>query len=773
MLYTTHDDKPGKRPRTGAAARVAAVTMLMAGLLVALAGQNVAGAVGHAAPMSRWTQVNKHEPDRSYWETARDAARVGRSADPKGVFRSFFRIDTSKTNGSRIHKAEFDVSVDTSKPCSPTTLELWAVRPIDPAQPLTWNNSRDAWLGDAPLATSSGDACGGGLLRLEFASDALKALAQRAADERSGFVTLGVKLRNEHLPKGMALKPESAFLTVEYNNPPTVTRVSTSYPSRCGTAEAPTPLNDGRVRQFSGASSDPESSDGITTRLEILRADGSLAYATEVGPIGSGAFSWSELPEGVLVDGQTYHYHAQARDALDVGPSTPDCYFTVDAVRPGVPRISSADFPDGEPVIPARTTGTVTLRAAAGDTDVAEFMYGFKAERVTHRIKAAPDGSAVLPVTVFEDPITHVASARLYVRAVDRAGNVSDLTPSWGLSALDNPAPRAHVPEDMNGDGRSDVTLFMDHDFGGRRIWNVTARDGGFYQGTVVMDAGISSGGLAPLRYVRGDFDGDGRTDVATFTQAPGDRAQLSVYPSDGHGYAGRNTWDSGSAAWPLSTLRMFSGDFTGDGKADVAVQRPADGGGWQVTVFPGGALNAPVVWYTSPGDPAKANLVAGDFDGDGRTDLAELRDEGDCHANLTVHRSTGSAFDAGASTWDGPFCTGRSTPVAADVDGDGKADVVAMYDHGGGDTAMVVFGSTTGFAPHDWWRRTGEFDPAKSVLTTGDFDKDGKADVAVVTANAPGESQLWTLRSTGTAFGARVLGWQEVTGGVPTRPNG
>ncbi|GAA4543341.1 FG-GAP repeat domain-containing protein [Amycolatopsis samaneae] len=771
MLHTEHD-QAGKRSRAGALARVGAVALLMAGLLVAVAGQHVAGAVGHAAPMSRWTQVNEREPDRSYWDSARDAARVGRSADPKGVFRSFFRIDTSKANGSRIHRAEFDVSVDTARPCSPTTLELWAVRPIDSARPVTWRNSRDAWLGGAPLATTSADACGGGTLRLEFASDALKALAQRAADERSGFVTLGLKLRNEQLPKGMALKPESAFLSLEYNNPPTVTRVSTSYPSPCGTAEAPTPLNDGRVRQFSGATADPESSDSVTTRLEILRADGTLAYASEVGPIGAGAFSWSQIPEGVLVAGQTYHYHAQARDALDTRPSTTDCFFTVDAVRPGVPRISSTDFPDGEPVLPARTTGTVTLRAAAADTDVAEFMYGFQAERVTRRIKAAPDGSAVLPVTVFEDPITHVASARLYVRAVDRAGNVSDLTPSWDLAALANPAPPSHVPEDMNGDGRADVTLFMDHDFGGRRIWNVTARDGGFHQGTVVMDAGVTMGGPGPLRYVRGDFDGDGRTDVATLTQAFGDRAQLSVYPSDGHGYAGRNTWDSGAEAWPLSGLRVFAGDFTGDGKADVAVQRPAEGG-WQVTVFPGGALNAPVTWYTSPGDPARANLVAGDFDGDGRADLAELRDGGDCRASLTVHRSTGSAFEAGVSTWEGPFRADRSTPVAADIDGDGKADLVAMYDHGGGDTAMVVFGSANGFAPRDWWRRTGELDPAKSVLTTGDFDRDGKADVAVVTANAPGDTQLWTLRSDGTAFGDRVLGWQEATGGVPVRPNG
>ncbi|EWM17979.1 hypothetical protein [Kutzneria sp. 744] len=98
------------------------------------------------------------------------------------------------------------------------------------------------------------------------------------------------------------------------------------------------------------------------------------------------------LLAGALTDGPVYRYHAQARDALDPGPSTSDCYFTVDSVRPHTPTVSSTDFPpEGEPAIMARTTGTVTVRLAGGDTDVDTFLWGMQQDALVNRI-AVGDG---------------------------------------------------------------------------------------------------------------------------------------------------------------------------------------------------------------------------------------------------------------------------------------------------------------------------------------------------------------------------------------------
>jgi hypothetical protein len=692
--------------------RVAAPVVALLCLLTAALLPVTAEAAQTSGPLRSWTQVNRARPDTSYWTTDRSAARVGSTDD--GLWRSFFQLDVQAINGSIVHGAEFHIRPDRSRPCVPTVVDLWAARPIDPAKPLTWNNSKNYWLGDAPLATAVDPDCSG---RLEFASDALTKLAQQAADRKTGIVTVGLRAHDESVP-GTAFLPDDfnlpTGLSTEYNNPPVVAELNTVRPMACGTAVAPTLVSS--AGQFRARVADADR-DSVIVRLEVLRADSSIAYAAEAGPVAPGPLLWADVPAGTYTDGEVYHFHAQARDALDAGPSTPDCYFTVDSVDPGLATISSTDFPDGEPVTMARTTGTVTLHAPAGDTDVVSFRWDFQAERMANRIDAGPDGTAVLPLTVAD-------RARLYVQAVDRAGNLGPVTDSWSLEMLPNPAPPSHVRGDVTGDGRPDVTMALDNG----DVWTFVAKDGGFHRGTDGFDYDLpGNSGPVPGPYARGDFNGDGTTD-AVYVQ--GNR--LNMLASNGNGYGAFNL---ASVSKPD---RIVGGDFTGDGKADVALQYPdhvsvlADG--TATTWLPGGA----------------GELVAGDFDGDGKADLATM-----AGGRLTFHHSTGTAFETGATVVAGKV----AEAVAGDVDGDGKDDVVALADHG-----VTVFGSAVGFAPRTW----STFGAGPAVLSTGDFDLDGKADLAVVRGS--GTTELWTLPSTGSAFGDPVLGGREATGGTPVR---
>jgi hypothetical protein len=741
-------------------ARLVLVAGLVAGAVTGGASAAAEPRIGHSSPQYRWTQVNRAEPDKSYWDEERDAARVG-MVTKRGVYRSMFQFDTRPFAGAVIHAVGVRITLDSSNSCRPTPVELWRTLPIDPAEPLTWNNSGDHWQGGAPLATASGNACDGqDDMSLEFDSPALTASLREAADGGAPFTTLGLRVPNERdRRQGKVFRPATAVLLVNYNNPPDAPTHLSTVPRRpCGTAAAPTPVTGSTSRQYSTVASDPDG-DNISTTLEISRPDGTVVHTSEVGPTTSGsAFAWPELPEGLLAHGETYRYRARSSDAQDTGPYTEDCYLTVDAVRPGVPRLSSTDFPDGEPVTMARTTGTVTFRPATAGDDVSEYVFGFQQDRVTMRVRASADGSAVIPVTVADLP---TPTARLYVRSVDLAGNQSATAPSWDLQALDNPEPPADEPGDVTGDGRPDVTAVLGYDVERTMIWRVTGREGGFHTGVVTFDTGSGGSAVDRFRTVRGDFTGDGRTDLAMLRRGTDGTASLWLLESDGNHFGARTVWES-RAPFNFASASVVAGDFTGDGTSDVAVRVDQE-----VLVFPGGALGTPTTWSTGVQDAA-SRVVAADTDGDGRTDLAELRAHDGCRASLWTYRSTGNGFEPAVSEWDsgpGGYC-GAGTPVAGDVDADGRDDIVAVHDHGGGDVAAMVFRASEGFSPHEWWRGTGPL-RAAATPSTGDFDLDGRDDLAVVQpGGTTGETELWTLRSTGDTFAGPELGWRELTGG-------
>jgi hypothetical protein len=738
-----------------------------------------------------WTHVNQMAPDQSYWNFDRaEGAKVGYSWDGAVRYRSFFQMRTDALNGARVIAARFDITLDHSPTGSPTPTDLFQTRTIDNAVPLTWNNSGGHW--SAYLATASGNAwTNGGQpdMGMGFSSPALKNLVQQVADQRTGTLTLGLRAPAEDdKAQWKRFRPDTARLVVTYNNPARAPiKVNFTRPQPCGTAAAPTAISTTQP-SLSAVASDPDG-DNITTRLAVHRAsDNGLEYQVDSSITTSGAaFGWPQLPAGELFTGQTYYFVARSNDnvpddGVEFGPDSEKCYFAVDSVRPLLPRLESADYPDGEPVLPARTTGLVTLRPAVGDTDVVEYIYGFQQDKVTLRIKAGADGTAKVPLTVWPDPGTGVPTRRLYVRAVDRAGNVSGITPAWDLSALDNTAPVPHVRGDINGDGRSDVNMVLDHGYGRTAVWNVTARAGGFNTGNISWDSGDSGGfPLYRTRAVQGDFDGDGRADLGMFREEPGRRVALYSLKSDGNRYdsPAAPLWNSGSAGWALSSARIISGEVTGDTKADIVVQLNTGAGNWRTLVFAGGNLATPVQWSQTAinsGEWAQSAPVLADVDGDGRDDLVNMKNLGGCRTLTEVYKSSGTAFagapvtlhDSGANG----YCWERSKPAAGDLDGDGKDDIVAIYENGNTDTSLKVFRSSgTALTLSEWWHDTATFDPAKTALSVGDYSKDGNDDVALVYSTDGGGREVYTLTSNGTSFAPAVAGWKEAKVGASLGP--
>lgn len=194
-------------------------------------------------------------------------------------------------------------------------------------------------------------------------------------------------------------------------------------------------------------------------------------------------------------------------------------------------------------------------------------------------------------------------------------------------------------------------------------------------------------------------------------------------------------------------------GDFDGDGLTDTATQTTA--GAWWVTRTTATGTAAPALWADFP---VYQFPTVGDFNADGRDDIAVRNED---NGAWRVFTSTGTAF---SSARFGRSSTGVtwSNVFAGDFTGDGKDDLVGQRS----DSIWVVSASTGSAFSSAFWATF----PSSQFGTVGDFNADGRADVAVRNA----ANGAWrVLVSDGTAFSPVKFGtwatdttWANVRGG-------
>ena len=110
-------------------------------------------------------------------------------------------------------------------------------------------------------------------------------------------------------------------------------------------------------------------------------------------------------------------------------------------------------------------------------------------------------------------------------------------------------------------------------------------------------------------------------------------------------------------------------GDFTGDGRTDLAIANAASN---DVSVLLGNGDGTFEPQVTYPVGSKPFGLVAGDFNGDGRTDLATANSGSN---NVSVLLNLGGTFVAPGSS----VTTPQAAPVVADLTGDGVDDVFVV----------------------------------------------------------------------------------------------
>jgi hypothetical protein len=327
------------------------------------------------------------------------------------------------------------------------------------------------------------------------------------------------------------------------------------------------------------------------------------------------------------------------------------------------------------------------------------------------------------------------SSANIVLYALTDGPNNRHWYVSWNSRAV----------RDVNNDGKADligfgndgvyVSLSNGSTFGAPQMW---------LKCDFIYDTHQDHMDPNPVR----DVNNDGKADLIGFFNN-----EVSVALSNGTSFGNWQTWTTTFPNdWDATTARV-AGDVNGDFKVDV-IGFAHDG--IYVATSTGTSFNNATRWTTQFSDAWGAHqpgdvFTVIDVNGDKKQDAVLFNANG-----VYVALSTGTGFGP-AKLWSTDFKTSSFGPhtvrTLADVNGDGKADVVGISLN----ATYVALSNGSSFAAKTTWASNYGYNQGyddQSVRVLGDVTGDGKLDLVATKV-----TDVHIGKSTGTAFSADVVG--------------
>lgn len=306
------------------------------------------------------------------------------------------------------------------------------------------------------------------------------------------------------------------------------------------------------------------------------------------------------------------------------------------------------------------------------------------------------------------------------------------------------------VPGDFNGDGKTDLILRTSESIDGLPSFMLIANESEGFNSTDISnlygtDTEPTLWGHRAL--ITGDYDGDGKTDIIMKSPVYNDDSYMLIAndnPSGGFYNIEDITTlcDVTRDYWGTRTL--ITADFNGDGNTDVIMQSTSNSGASYMLIADGLGGFKPTIdvsdLYSGMDLWASRELITGDYNGDGRTDIimrskryywpsymliANENPAGEFNDKIDIYK----LYDTSMELW------GNRTLITGDYNGDGRTDIIMKSTSTSGATYMLIANNNPsgGFdnkkdisklygTKMDWW--------AIRELITGDFNGDGWTDI-------------------------------------------
>ncbi len=234
---------------------------------------------------------------------------------------------------------------------------------------------------------------------------------------------------------------------------------------------------------------------------------------------------------------------------------------------------------------------------------------------------------------------------------------------------------------DFNGDGKADIALVGLPSWAGE-VPIAFANGDGTFRVTQASNAIATLASTPNAQPLVGDFNHDGKADIALTGASWG---ILPVAFSNGDGTFNTFTPSETTFATLAATsgAKALVGDFNGDGNTDIAL---IGGTGWgyvpvafsngdgtfNVTTQPIPGPDDFTEWATYP----DTRILVGDFNGDGKTDIALAGSSGWVSVPVAFSHGDGSFVVTNQPIVDFGDWANAGTPVVGDFNYDGKADI-------------------------------------------------------------------------------------------------